>query len=84
VTFAHRGKAARNEALEKAMGFALQSFIKSTGKDVQSRSVVISNYPNVEPCLQALDYYLWALQRLYERHEEHYFDFVRAPVQTGH
>lgn len=51
------------------MGFALQSF-KSTGKDVQSRSVVISNYPNIESCLQAI--YLWALQRSYERYEECY------------
>lgn len=30
-------------------------------------------------CLQASDYVLWALQRLYERREDRYFDYI-APL----
>jgi hypothetical protein len=33
-----------------------------------------------DPSLQAVDYMLWALQRLYERQESRYWDFVWPKV----
>jgi hypothetical protein len=34
--------------------------------------------------LQAVDYFLWALQRLYERGEERYWEYVGSKVSLVH
>lgn len=77
ITFARRGKSIRNVALLHALNKAKENFEKKSGKEVSTSLHVISNYPSNEPCLQVADYCLWALQRLYERHEERFFDFIR-------
>ena len=38
---------------------------------------VLSLTPSEAAGLQAIDYFLWALQRLYERGEDRYFEFLR-------
>lgn len=77
ITFARRGKSARNKALTEELQKARRNFEKSIGRSVSTQSHVASNYPSNEPCLQIIDYALWALQRLYEKHEERYFEFIR-------
>jgi len=42
-----------------------------------SKVSIFPSFPNKEPCLQATDYFLWALQRLYEKGENRYFEFLR-------
>ncbi len=46
------------------------NFEKIFKKVVNSSHIVASNYPSNEPCLQVIDYFLWSLQRLYERYED--------------
>lgn len=44
------------------------------------QSSVLELYPTQsksDPCLQATDYFLWALFRLYEKQEDRYFNFIR-------
>lgn len=77
ITFARRGKSDRNKSLNQELNKAISNFEKSTGKIVNSSHFVSSNYPSNEPCLQIIDYFLWALQRLYERHEERYFTYLK-------
>ncbi len=77
IVFARRGKSLRNEALTQALLKAKQNFEKTKGKIVTSGHEVISQYPSNEPGLQVIDYFLWALQRLYEKHEERFFFFVQ-------
>ncbi len=77
VTFARRGKSPRNEALSTALTQARERFERDSGRIVSSVNHVVANYPSHEPALQIIDYGLWALQRLYERHEERFFDFIR-------
>lgn len=77
ITFARRGKSIRNTALLQALNKAVENFEKKSGREISTMLNVISNYPSNEPCLQIADYALWALQRLYERHEERYFDYIR-------
>lgn len=36
--------------------------------------------PLTEPCLQAADYFLWAVQRFYERSEERYVELIWPQV----
>lgn len=77
ITFARRGKSIRNAALLQALNKAKENFTKKSGRKISTALHVISNYPSNEACLQVADYCLWALQRLYERHEERYFDYIR-------
>ncbi|MBF8275138.1 MAG: hypothetical protein HW390_211 [Candidatus Brocadiaceae bacterium] len=77
VTFARRGKSDRNKMLFRELSKAIRNFEKTSGKTVHSLHQVSSNYPSNEPCLQVIDYFLWALQRLYERHEDRYFNYLR-------
>jgi len=37
-----------------------------------------------EPCLQACDYFLWALQRYYERNESRYIELMWPKVGEIH
>jgi len=67
--------AARNAAVTKAKK-AVANFEKSSGKKVDSSHHVVSNYPTNDPCLQVVDYVLWALQRLYEKQEDRYFNYL--------
>lgn len=78
VTFARRGKSARNQALQEALSKAIVNFERSSGKTVETSIRVISNVPSHEPCLQVADYCLWALQRIYERHEDRFFSHVQT------
>ncbi len=61
VTFSRRGKSDRNKKLFIELSKATTNFEKTSGKIVSSSHKVASNYPSNEPCLQIIDYYLWAL-----------------------
>ena len=76
ITFSHRGKSDRNKALKNELEKAVANYEKFSGRKVESSHHVISNYPTNDPCLQVIDYLLWAVQRLYERHEDRYFNFL--------
>jgi hypothetical protein len=36
----------------------------------------VPHYPTTEPALQAVDYFLWALQRTYEKREDRFLELV--------
>ncbi|MBN2291275.1 MAG: DUF3800 domain-containing protein [Pirellulales bacterium] len=77
IQFAKRGNRDRTAALQKALEAARDNFRRSW--DIQSNAPIeiISNTPRECACLQVVDYFLWALQRLYERRESRYWDFVQ-------
>jgi hypothetical protein len=73
VMIARRGKEAREEALEQAIKQA-QSNFEAQWKTSSSSSIIVEPaYPSQVAGLQIVDYYLWALQRLYEREEDRFF-----------
>ena len=76
ITFSQRGKSKRSKSLRAELEKAVANFEKSSGKRVKSSNHVVSNYPTNDPCLQVIDYLLWAVQRLYERYEDRYFNYV--------
>lgn len=77
VTFSRRGKSKRNKTLLGVLDKAVSNFEKTYQKSVKASHKVASNFPSEEPCLQIIDYFLWALQRLYERYEDRYFNYVK-------
>ena len=80
IVFARRGKADRNVALGGALALAQAKFerrYRRYRRLPSGRVAVSSSTPSESAGLQAVDYYLWALQRLLERGEARYFDYLR-------
>lgn len=72
VCFARRGKSDRTAALRDALGVAQRRFAEDFGMDAAANLGIWPCLAKRCACLQAVDYFVWALQRLYERREERY------------
>jgi hypothetical protein len=73
ITIARRGKETREEALEQAINQAQQNFETQWKISSNSSILIEPAYPSQVTGLQVIDYYLWAIQRLYERGEDQFF-----------
>lgn len=76
ITFARRGKSAREKALTAAIERARANFQRDTGIPSSCATRIVPSVPSQSRGLQAIDYCLWALQRFYERGEDRYFAFL--------
>jgi hypothetical protein len=76
IHFSKRGAQNRTAALQTALDIARERFARQWG--IQSNAVlnVIAQSPPQNAGLQAVDYFLWSLQRFYERREERYLEFL--------
>ncbi|MBK6865977.1 MAG: DUF3800 domain-containing protein [Ideonella sp.] len=83
VCFASRGSSDRSAALTLALRRARERFEVKWRKPVESRLSVRETTPARAPALQAADYFLWALQRRYERGESRFLELVWPPGQPG-
>ncbi len=72
ITFAVRGSKPRTKILEAALTEVEGEFERDFGLAPHSGKTVSSTYPWKSAGLQACDYFLWALQRFYERGEERF------------
>jgi hypothetical protein len=73
IAIARRGKETREEALEQAINQAQQNFETQWKISSNSSILIEPAYPSQVVGLQVIDYYLWAIQRLYERGEDRFF-----------
>ena len=80
VIFSKRGKSGRTDSLRQAIEFApdllakSEQFISGILTDVSLN--VSAATPKEYAGLQAVDYFIWALQRLYERGEDRYLVYL--------
>lgn len=58
------------------MQTARERFVNKWGITHEARIDVIPTVSAQNPGLQAVDYYMWALQRLYERGEDRYVTYL--------
>lgn len=81
VIFATRGKSDRTQALKKALDQARSRFEKQW--NIHSDAPIdIQALPAIQSvCLQAADYFLWALQRCYEKREDRYIQYLWSQVK---
>ena len=84
IYFAKRGTSDRTIALRTALEKARQNFQQKWNITSNASTNVIANTPQRCSGLQAADYFLWALQRLYERGEDRYLEFVWSRVSLVH
>ncbi len=76
ITVARRGKSDRLDALTNAIRRAQRNFYRSFGRPSNKPTKIDINVPSNSEGLQAVDYCLWALQRLFERGEDRYYNFL--------
>jgi hypothetical protein len=76
VFFARRGNADRTHALTAALERAKKSFDQQWGKENDAEIEVVPTSPIKEPTLQAVDYFLWAVQRTFEKHEDRFLQLL--------
>ena len=76
IYFARRGNSDRTEALEKALEAAKNEFRRRWGVTGTAPIEIVPSNPSDVAGLQAVDYFLWALQRFYEREEDRYLNLI--------
>ena len=84
IFFARRGRSDRTKALHEALDKARQRFSAQRGIASDAPIHVIPATPPESPGLQAVDYFLWALQRLYEHKEDRYVELLWPAFRLVH
>jgi len=81
IVFAERGKVVdRTAALAAALSAARDRFKEKWGIPTDAPIRVHCGSPKHYPGLQAVDYFLWAVQRLYEKREERFIAAIWSVV----
>lgn len=76
VVFAQRGHKPRTRAFMEAIEHEDNELEASMGLIRPKPTEVVCGFPKDHAGLQAVDYYLWALQRFYERGEARYLEYI--------
>lgn len=76
ICFARRGKSDRTAAFQSALEVARQHFAEKWGILSSAPIKVVACHSRDIAGLQATDYFLWALQRFYERGEDRFLGYL--------
>lgn len=76
ICFAKRGNKARTHAFRSAIERAEARFESDFGTRRSAEVAITASTPPQSTGLQAVDYFLWALQRYYERGEDRYIELI--------
>lgn len=77
ICYAIRGSKPRTEAFGESLQISQKRFLSERRIQNQSEISIAPTYSKDEPCLQAADYFLWSLQRIYEMREDRYFSYLK-------
>ena len=81
LDIAQRGKVTRNVVFEDALNKATVRFLKRKKPDQIKTHIAFNvQYPRTEPLLNITDYLCWAVQRVFERGETRYYNFIAEKV----
>jgi hypothetical protein len=84
IYFSKRWGQDRTEALKQALQIARERFAQQWGKQPSSIVNVTPQKPQENGGLQAVDYFLWSLQRFYERKEDRYLELLWNSFRLVH
>ena len=84
VYFAKRGNRSRTQALKAALEQAKANFRFMFRVESASPIDIVAMNSAQSAGLQAADYFLWALQRVYERGEDRYWNYVAEKASLVH
>jgi len=80
IVFSKRGKSDRTDALLRALETARERFANKWNVVVRTPMHVTAANFSRHAGLQAVDYFIWALQRLYEKNDGRYLDYLYFAV----
>ena len=80
IVFSKRGKSDRTAALRQALETTRERFAKQWNVMSNAPMHVSAATPVEQAGLQAVDYFTWALQRLYEKGEDRYLTYLWQAV----
>ena len=83
IWVARRHKSDQSRALRQAIQDAEDDFEQGFGFRRDAARITVSD-PNTVVCLQAVDYFLWAIQRFYERREPRFLDMMWPQIAEIH
>ena len=84
ILFAKHGQSDRTQALEQALLRARQRFELQWSRPVTTQIQVAVKGSASEPCLQAADYLLWALQRYFRLGDRNSIEYMWDKVSLVH
>lgn len=84
ICFSKRGQTDRTLAFEKALAIVRQRFEIKWNRDIKTQIHINISSSAKDPCLQAVDYLLWALQRYYRAGESRFMDLMWEKVGLVH
>lgn len=84
IIFSKRGKSNRLETLRKLIKTASEPLKRESDSSNNPVTHVSAATPKEHAGLQAVDYFVWALQRLYERDEERYLVYLWDAFRLVH
>jgi hypothetical protein len=84
IHFAVRGNADRTRAFQDALELARTRFEQKWHKSVDTQIELRASSPINEICIQAVDYFLWALQRYYCKGESRFVEMLWNKVGLIH
>jgi Protein of unknown function (DUF3800) len=84
IYFSKRWGQDRTDALKQALQIARERFAQQWGKQPSSTVNVTPQKPQDIGGLQAVDYFLWSLQRFYERREDRYLELLWSSFRLVH
>lgn len=84
ICFSRRGNNDRTEALRESLILARNRFCQEHRIEKDCRIEVVPLHNRQNAGLQAADYFLWAVQRLYEKGEERYIQYLWPKVSLIH
>ena len=76
IFFSKRGRVDRTAALREALETTRSRFAEQHNLQSEASLHVTEIAPKEQAGLQAVDYFVWALQRLYERHEDRFVTYL--------
>jgi len=86
LNIAQRGKSTRNSHLRLALMKAIGRFNEKNKEGRLIEKKVVFNVQNhyTEPLLNVSDYFCWAVQRVFERGETRYYNFLKQKISIIH
>jgi hypothetical protein len=84
ICYATRGKKPRSQAFEAAISKAEDALEKQYDMKAPSAWCVRPSVPPMDVGLQAVDYFLWAVQRFFERGEDRFIELIWPKVHWVH
>lgn len=86
LNIAERGGSTKHHNLQLALEKAKERLAKTKGRSESNKNItrhdIVANvafnvlYPTQEPLLNVADYFCWSVQRVFERGETRYYDYI--------